>query len=106
MWIITALVAVAFMLLLAKRGIGHPGDYLVAGGLAIQLALSIWLATPNAVQDHMLVERHAPAPARALSHYLFERADWIVAALVIFTAATAAASWMRRPHDLEIPQRG
>jgi hypothetical protein len=97
MAILLAVAGVAGVLVLARRGWLHPGDYVVAAVLALFLLLFTVVVSPSAQQHADLLAAHAPANAVARSAFLLANGLRIeVAALVFAMGATMAALVRRR----------
>jgi hypothetical protein len=92
--------AVAVALVLARRGVLHPGDYLVAAGLAVLLAVSVVGLAPTALDHRLLLERGAPPTAIARSEFLLRHGVWIELASIAAAvgAVIAAVVRARRPY--------
>lgn len=91
-----AVLAIAVTLLLAKRGILHPGDYLVAAALAVMLALFVLVITPGAAQTNLLVAIGAPLTAVARAEFMSVHGVRIVLASLLFAAVACAGAEIRR----------
>ncbi len=91
-----ALIAVAIGLGLARRGILHPGDYLVAASLAVMLAAFVLIVTPSGLQSHGLVELGAPRGAVARADFLVAHGMKIVLSSILFALGASAAAIVRR----------
>ena len=91
-----ALIAVAIGLALARRGILHPGDYLVAASLAAILAAFVLVAPPSDLQSHGLVELGAPHSAVARADFLLAHGMKIVLSSILFALGASAAAVVRR----------
>lgn len=96
MELLLALVAVAVGLLLARRGILHPGDYLVAASLAVLLAAVVLVATPGTSNIHELVSLGAPQSAVARSEFLLAHGVKIVLGSLVFALGACAGAVVRR----------
>jgi len=97
MAILLAIAGVAVVLVLARRGWLHPGDYVVAAVLALFLLLFTVILSPSAHQHADLLATHPPANAVARSAFLLANGLRIeLAALVFGLGATMAALVRRR----------
>lgn len=88
-----AFVAVAITIVFARRGILHPGDYLVEAALALHLALFVAIISPNLIEHAGLIARGAPETAIERSSFLLANGRSIeLAAVVVALGAVAAAA--------------
>ncbi|MGD9905074.1 MAG: hypothetical protein AB7U83_16530 [Vicinamibacterales bacterium] len=96
MAILLAVAGAAGVLLLARRGWLHPGDYLVAAALAALLLAFTIVLTPNVEQHAALLSTHPPAAAVARSSYLLANGVRIELAALIFAVGATWAALLRR----------
>lgn len=95
MALLLAFVAVGVTLLLARRGILHPGDYLVEAVLALHLLVFVAVVTPTVSEHTGLIARGAPAPAIERSAFLLANGLSIELAAVIVAIGACAAAALR-----------
>lgn len=91
-----ALIAVATGLVLARRGMLHPGDYLVGAALAVMCASAVFIATPSGVQAHVLGDLGAPRTAVLRSDFLVNHGMKIVLAAIVFAIGACVEAIVRR----------
>ena len=90
-----AFVAVAVTIVLARRGILHPGDYLVEAALALHLAAFVAIISPNLIEHAGLIARGAPATAIQRSSFLLANGLSIELASAIVAVGALAAAMIR-----------
>jgi hypothetical protein len=95
-----ALAAVAVVVGVARRGYLHPGDYLVAAGLALLFAVSVMIFAPTVDAHELIVDMGAPARAIDRSAFLLRHGRAIELAAVLFALGSVAAAAIRarRPY--------
>jgi len=96
MAILLAVAGVAGVLVLARRGWLHPGDYVVAAVLAMFLLLFTVILSPSAQQHADLLAAHPPANAVARSAFLLANGLRIELAALIFALGAMWAALLRR----------
>lgn len=96
MELLLTVLAVAAGLILARRGILHPGDYLVAASLAVILGGAVLAATPNELQIHRLIEFGAPRSALLRSEFLLAHGMKIALGSILFALGACMGAVVRR----------
>jgi hypothetical protein len=96
MELLLALVAVAVVLLLARSGFLHPGDYVVAAALAVLLALFTVVVMPDPQEARVLAPLGAPRVAVERAEFLLAHGVKIVVASVLVAVAASVAALVRR----------
>jgi len=91
-----ALVAVAAGLFFARRGLLHPGDYLVAAALAVLWAAAVFAAMPGGQQAHVLAPLGAPHTALVRSEFLMAHGAKMVVASILFAVGSCVGAEERR----------
>lgn len=96
MELLLALVVVAVVLLLARRGFLHPGDYLVAAALALLVAVATFVVIPDGQLARVLGPIGAPRVAVERTAFLLAHGAKIVVASMLVAVGSSVAALVRR----------